>query len=141
MQASEIRPCDLCDKPLCEGGHVSFHRIRFERYGVDRNAVMDRAGLHNLFHGNASPALIEVFAPSTDVANLIHEPADLIVCEDCACGVSVREAQPLMVLAEIAHEKLEERKADAEARLVPANDDTQDLGDEEPTPVPEDAAT
>lgn len=124
MNASEIRPCDLCGFGLCTDNHLTFHKLRFERYGVSRHAVMDRIGLANLFHGKASAQLIEVFAPSQDVAVLITEPTDLIICETCALGDGDRRALPVMALAEIAQAKLDERKAAARKTMeTSANDD------------------
>lgn len=125
MHASEIRNCDLCGGPLCPEGHVTFGKVQFQRFGLDRNALMDRVGLANLFHGKASARLIEAFAPSQDVAILIHEPADLLICDPCQIGDGDRRAMPVLVLAEIAHQRLEERKAAAHSRPIEdaANDD------------------
>lgn len=106
MQASEVRPCDLCGEGLCKEGGVTFHRVVLHRLGLDFEALQERAALHLLFQGKASPELIEVFATKPDVAVLIHEPAELLVCETCACTENVSIA----ALAEIAHKKLEERK-------------------------------
>lgn len=124
MNVSEIRPCDLCGEGLCADGHVTFNKVQFQHYGVDRHAVMDRVGLAHLFHGKASAQLIEVFAPSRDVAVLITEPADLFICETCAMGDGDRRALPVMALAEIAQAKLDERKAAARKTMeTSANDD------------------
>lgn len=112
MNATELRPCDLCGKGLCANGLPIFSKVIFQRFGVDRDALNDRIGLAHLFHGKASPALIETFAPSGDVAVLIHEQADLLVCETCSLG-EPDGTLPLQVMAEIAHKKLEQRKADA----------------------------
>jgi hypothetical protein len=59
MQASEIETCGNCNKGLCSHGHVTFHRLRFERFGVDRQALNERVALAHLWGGRATPALVE----------------------------------------------------------------------------------
>ena len=101
MKANELRPCDVCGRPLMAGGHVSFHRITFERMGVNLQAVRERAGLHMVM---GSAALAEVFAPTPEVADRIGDANVLIVCEDCA----MKPHLP-MALAEIAAKRAESR--------------------------------
>lgn len=110
MKASEIRPCDLCRSPLMAGGHITFHRIRFERFGVDVRAVRERHGLATLM---GSAALAEVFAPSSEVAVRLGEPDELIICETCAM-----ESHLPMRLAEIAAKSAEARRQAAERRAA-----------------------
>lgn len=94
MKANELRPCDVCSSPLMKAGHVSFHKITFERIGVNLQAVRERAGL-GIMMGSA--ALAEVFAPTAHVANRIGDADALILCEDCAM-----KPQLPMILAETA---------------------------------------
>lgn len=106
MQASEIRRCDLCGEGLCKDNALTFHRVQLQRYIVDVEALNERAGLQLLFQGKASAELIEVFATKPDVAVLLTEPADLLVCELCAAG----GGRSIFELGELAQQKLEERK-------------------------------
>jgi hypothetical protein len=102
MKANEIRACDLCGNGLMGAGHITFHRVTFERMGIDLNAVRQRQGLHTLL-GNA--ALAEVFAPTSDVAVRIGDADSLIICEDCAMKPHVP-----MVLLERAARRAEAKE-------------------------------
>lgn len=116
MQANEIRPCDLCGKGLCEEQHITFNRVLFQRLAVDLKAVRERASLALLLGGQLPLELVEVFATTTDIAHLIHEPADLLVCESCAA----LRSSVIGELAEIAHDKLEARNAEQSPPAAPA---------------------
>jgi hypothetical protein len=94
MKANELRPCDVCGRPLMAGGHVTFHKITFERMAVNMRAVRDRVGLSMVLGNNA---LAEVFAPIADVADRVGDADALVMCEDCA----LKQHVP-MVLAEAA---------------------------------------
>ncbi len=109
MKASEVRPCDVCQKGLIDAGGLTFHRITFSRLILDMKSVRERVGLSLIFNNRAPPALIEAFASHDDLAVLIDEPATLIVCEVCACTVT----HVLFQFAEIAHARLQERKLSA----------------------------
>ena len=102
MKANELRPCDVCSSPLMKAGHVTFHKITFERMGVNLQAVRECAGL-SMVIGNA--ALAEVFAPTAHVANRIGDADVLILCEDCAL-----KPQLPMILAETAANRAESGK-------------------------------
>ena len=73
MKAGELHPCDLCGKGIIHTGVPLFYRVTVERMGVDVQAVRERRGLHDIFGGRASPALLEVFAPTGEVANRIGD--------------------------------------------------------------------
>ena len=118
MRADEVKACALCKRGVCAGGHLTFHRIRFERLGVDRKAINERIGLHHLFQGNASPEIIEAFAPTPDVAILVHEPASILVCEECAN----ERAECLILLAELANDELEAGKPPTPMHRPPAKE-------------------
>jgi hypothetical protein len=94
VKANELRPCDVCKQPLMAGGHITFHKITFERMSVNMRAVNDRVGLSMVLGNNA---LAEVFAPIADIADRIGDADSLLMCEDCA----MKEYLP-MVLAEAA---------------------------------------
>ena len=112
MKASAIRPCDLSGQPLCSQGIPLFYRIVLQTYGIDKAALHEWTGLHHLFEGKASPALLEVFSTKPDIATLIHEPADLLVCQDSILDHD-RAPRPLLLLYEMAHKKQAERKQTA----------------------------
>ena len=122
MRANEVESCIVCEKGVCHDGHVTFHRVRFERMGLDRKALNERIGLHHLFNGRAGPGLIEAFASNPDVASLIHEPASALICEDCA----MRPDLCIMALAERAHARLDERKLIAAKPPTGVPDEDQD---------------
>jgi hypothetical protein len=94
VKANEIRPCDVCKQPLMAGGHITFHKITFERMAVNMRAVNDRVGLSMVLGSNA---LAEVFAPIADVADRVGDADHLLMCENCA----MKQHLP-MVLAEAA---------------------------------------
>ena len=85
-----------------KAGHVTFHKIAFERMGVNLQAVRERTGLEMVM---GSAALAEVFAPTADVANRIGDANVLILCEDCAM-----KPQFPMILAETAANRAESGK-------------------------------
>lgn len=113
MRANEVRPCDLCGEGLCASGAITFHRVRFERFIIDHEAIRERVGLHLMFQNKASSELVEVFSTREDVAVPITEPAELLVCEGCA----ILQHECLGQMAETAHVKREERMAAARAAL------------------------
>lgn len=102
MKANEIRKCDACGRGLCADGHITFHRLTFERFGLDRRAIEERQGLALMM---GTTALTEVFASRRDVANRIGEADDLILCETCAM-----QPQTPMHLAEIAAKRKERKQ-------------------------------
>jgi hypothetical protein len=100
MRANEIRKaCDLCGNPIGKDCHLTFYRIHFEHFGLVVDAVAE---------------LVETGTSEHDIAALIHEPADLLVCETCATRQTpFVNRQSLVQLAEIARQALDERKQQA----------------------------
>lgn len=104
MLANEVRPCDLCEQPLLRGGLKSFYRIRFEQLGVDGRHVS-----HDTIEA------VKLIDPEYEVAHLIREPADLIVCLHCGRGGH----HAIVTLLETAARKLRDRLPDPPAHHVP----------------------
>lgn len=109
MRISEIRPCSLCNQGLCKHGHLSFFRVTLQRFGLDRRAVQEAAVIELLFEGRARPDLVEAFSSRPEIAYLLDEPADLMVCEHCAAGMGVDD-RTIHELFARAHRELKERK-------------------------------
>lgn len=106
MQPSDIRPCDLCGKPLCHTQVPLFYRVRIEHMGVDLNVGRQLDGLAMML---GSSRLAEAFAPSTELVKPLGEADELLVCQDCA--LPGRDPECIGRLAEIASERKAAREA------------------------------
>jgi hypothetical protein len=98
VKARELKPCGMCGKGLMHTGVPLFYRLTIEVMGVNLQAVRERSGLGQLFNGNA--ALAEVFAPTGEIANRVHEPDVMLVCQPCSLDFENRQC--LAELAETA---------------------------------------
>lgn len=84
MNEKELREastCAACGKPIGHAGLPMFWRVRFQRFGVDLNAVRRQDGLAT-FLGNAT--LAAALSPERDLASPIDAPIEVTVCETCA---------------------------------------------------------
>lgn len=81
MKAGELQPCALCGQGLMHNGLPLFWRIRLERFGVDRHAVNQAAGMETFFGG--AVALARVFS-DPEIATPVGEVRTILVCESCA---------------------------------------------------------
>lgn len=110
MSSRDIRPCDLCGKKLCHTGLPLFWRVRIERMAIDMKVAQQLDGL-SMFLGSSRMA--EAFAPSTEFVKPMHEPDELLICEECA--LPGRESDCIARLAEIASESKQKRETKATA--------------------------
>lgn len=84
MKVSELRPCDSCSGPITP----AFYRIRFDLAVIRPEAVNQFLGMHQFFHGKASPALIENFVSDNDAVTFAGDKAPSLmttafICHDC----------------------------------------------------------
>lgn len=100
MKAKELRPCGICGNGLMHTGVPLFYRVTIEVMGIDLQAVRERRGLEMLFGDKpGSAALAEVFAPTGEVANRVHDPDSMLICQQCAANY---EHACILRLAELA---------------------------------------
>lgn len=84
MKERELRKystCSLCRKPIGNSGLPLFWRVTVERFGVHVDRVQRQTGLAMML-GNAHLAMH--MGPDEEMAQPLHEPIVLSVCETCA---------------------------------------------------------
>jgi len=84
MKADELRAaaeCARCRKKIGAAKLPFFYRVRIERYGIKRDAVMRHSGLEMML-GGAAP-LAEILGPNEDLAIEVADPAEVTICDDC----------------------------------------------------------
>lgn len=86
MKEKDLRPCDICRKPLGHSGVPLFYRVRIEIMGLDLGAIRRQIGL-GMMIGNA--AIARVMGPDEDMAKPVVPAEDLILCRECALEYSV----------------------------------------------------
>lgn len=80
MKQREIQPCALCKRGLAHDGNFLFWRIKFERLGLDHQAIQQQHGLELMM---GSPVLANVMGPDRDIAKVLDGPHEALVCEPC----------------------------------------------------------
>lgn len=81
MKSDELRPCALCGHGVGHTGLPLFWRVTTERFGIERHAVNQAAGMEQIFGGAVALARV---CSDPDIAAPIGEQRTLLVCEACA---------------------------------------------------------
>jgi hypothetical protein len=76
MKQRDIKPCAICNKGLAHDSNFLFWRIKFDRLGLDLNAIQQQHGLELMM---GSPVLANVMGPDRDIAKVV----EALVCEPC----------------------------------------------------------
>lgn len=85
MKQSEIQPCKLCGKGVCQDNMPIFYKVRIAWMGLDVEAVKRQSGLEMML-GGAAP-LAAVMGPNEDIAKQIST-SDMLVCQECMLSMS-----------------------------------------------------
>lgn len=98
IKVKDLRPCDVCSKPIVP----TFFRLRIERLIIDQGAIRQHLGLAQML---GSHMLAAAMGTDEDAARILDGPADAVVCERC-------------VLAQLPHlfYLLEQRRKEEEAK-------------------------
>ena len=84
MRFSEIRPCDLCGKPVAgntrDGYRIDFRRVVVETHILDLRSLQARAGLAMILGG--SEPLAHAIGGDTR-ASVVASGRELLVCSPC----------------------------------------------------------
>lgn len=79
MKASEVRPCDICGKPLFHDGSVVCYRVHVEQMVANPAAIREALAMDVMFPG--APRLARTFSDG-EVLRPLNE-IDRLVCESC----------------------------------------------------------
>lgn len=84
MKENELRECaecNICGNKIGDLGIPLFYRVRIQRYGLKRDAIMRQDGLAQYLGGHS--LLAQVMGPNEDMAEMIFEK-EITVCEKCS---------------------------------------------------------
>ena len=84
MRFSEIRPCDLCGKPVAgntrDGKRIDFRRVVVEAHILDLRSLQERAGLALMMGGSE---LLAAAIGGDARASVVASARELLVCSPC----------------------------------------------------------
>lgn len=95
MKASDLRPCDVCGRPLTTtpmcGPSLQFYRVTVDPVFLNPHAIQRHVGLATFFGGGlAGDTLAQAFTDAPDVAVPLSErgapPTVILACLDCYTG-------------------------------------------------------
>ena len=84
LKHRDLRPCIFCGRGMMHAGAITFYRVKIERCVVDVREVQRAAGLEQMLGGHA--LLANVMGPNADLAKVLPNAPEVLVCDDCACS-------------------------------------------------------
>ncbi len=82
LKHRDLKPCIFCGKGMMHSGSIAFYKVKIERCIVNVGAVQRAAGLEQMMGGHA--LLANIMGPNEDLAKIMPEGTDVLVCDDCA---------------------------------------------------------
>ena len=98
MKLEEFTPCLRCRRPVGEVHPLQFYRLSIEQMVFDHQAIQMTAGLSLQLR---SPALVNVFNPTPELAKPLGEPDTFLLCLNCATS-----SYPIAALLELVADRL-----------------------------------
>lgn len=99
FKKKELEKCLGCSRGVAHDNNLIFYRVAVERFMLDPSGVQRTHGLETFFGGGAQGAsLAAIMGDDPDIANCVDGKHTLLLCQDCALGVSREPCQPGVLL-------------------------------------------